>query len=53
MDEFPFGKIDRARKLLGLGEDASLKEIKEAYRRKAKKFHPDFLVTGWEDKGQK
>jgi len=41
MDEFPFGKIDRARKLLGLGEDASLKEIKEAYRRKAKKFHPD------------
>jgi len=41
MNEFTFDKIDRARKLLDLGEDATLRDIKEAYRRKAKKFHPD------------
>jgi curved DNA-binding protein CbpA len=27
-----FKQIDEARKLLGLGEDASLEEIKDAYR---------------------
>jgi len=41
MDELTFNKIDRARKLLGLGESATLEEVKEAYRGKAKKFHPD------------
>jgi DnaJ-class molecular chaperone len=40
MDDF-FQKIDRARKLLGLFEEATLKEIKEAYRNKAKQYHPD------------
>ncbi len=36
-----FEKIDRARNLLGLGEEASLEEIKRTYRELAKKFHPD------------
>lgn len=46
MNEFTFDEIDRARKLLGLGEDATLGDIKEAYRRKAKKFHPDGKEPG-------
>lgn len=40
-DEIDFNKIDEARKILGLGEKATLKEIKDAYREKAKKYHPD------------
>jgi len=36
-----FKKLDTARKLLGLDEEATLKEIKEAYRKAALKFHPD------------
>ena len=36
-----FNEIDKARKLLGLGETATLKEIKEAYRRLAHDYHPD------------
>lgn len=36
-----FERIDRARRLLGLGEEASLGEIKRTYRELAKKFHPD------------
>jgi DnaJ family protein A protein 2 len=36
-----FSEIDRARKLLGLGEAATLKEIKSAYRRLAHRHHPD------------
>ena len=32
--EFDFKKIDEARKILGLGEKATLKEIKNAYREK-------------------
>jgi len=39
--EFDFKKIDEARKILELGEKATLKEIKNAYREKAKKYHPD------------
>ena len=34
-------KIAEARKLFGLGEKASLAEIKKAYRRMSKKHHPD------------
>ncbi|MBU0762019.1 MAG: J domain-containing protein [Candidatus Altiarchaeota archaeon] len=34
-------KIVDARKTLGLGESATLMEIKEAYRQLAKKYHPD------------
>lgn len=36
-----FEEIDKARKILELGEEASISEIKEAYRRLATKFHPD------------
>ncbi len=36
-----FEDIDRARKLLRLEEEATLKEIKNAYRRLAHRHHPD------------
>lgn len=36
-----FDEIDRARRLLGLGEAATLKDIKRAYRQKAFQHHPD------------
>ena len=36
-----FLEIDEARKILGLGEAGTLKEIKEAYRRLARRYHPD------------
>jgi len=36
-----FSEIDKARRLLGLGEMATLKEIKSAYRRLAHRHHPD------------
>jgi DnaJ-class molecular chaperone len=36
-----FNEIDEARKLLGLSETATLKEIKSAYRRRAHRHHPD------------
>ena len=35
-----FNEIDEARRLLGLGEVATLKEIKSAYRRLAHRHHP-------------
>ncbi len=41
MTNFNFKQIDRARKLLGLPDEATLEEIKEAYHRKAKEHHPD------------
>jgi len=34
-------EIDRARRILELGEKASLKEIRAAYRVLSKKWHPD------------
>ncbi len=40
-DSFDFKEIDKARKTLGLGKTATLKEIKEAYRNLAKEHHPD------------
>jgi DnaJ-class molecular chaperone len=36
-----FKEIEEARKLLGLGEAATLKEIKTAYRKLAHRHHPD------------
>ena len=33
--------IDEARKILGLGEFASLEEIKNSYRKLSRKYHPD------------
>jgi DnaJ-class molecular chaperone len=38
-----FKEIEEARKLLGLGEAATLKEIKKAYRTLAHRHHPDKL----------
>jgi curved DNA-binding protein CbpA len=35
------GQIDEARKILRLGESATIPEIKEAYRRLSLKYHPD------------
>lgn len=35
--------------ILGLDNDAGLTKIKEAYRSKVKKYHPDNAVTGDED----
>jgi hypothetical protein len=36
-----FTEIDEARKLLGLSEAATLKEVKKAYRTLAHRHHPD------------
>jgi len=36
-----FPQINEARKLLGLLEEATLKEVKQAYREMVKKYHPD------------
>jgi len=36
-----FKEIDEARKILGLGESATLQEIKDAYRKLVLKYHPD------------
>jgi len=36
-----FEEIDKARKLLGFPQQATLNEIKDAYRRIAKEYHPD------------
>lgn len=36
-----YGELLKAQKLLGLGERASLKEIKERYRELARHHHPD------------
>lgn len=34
-------EIDEARRVLGLGGEARLKEVKDAYKSLAKKHHPD------------
>ena len=39
-----FKDIDRARKLLGLGETTSMQEIKEKYRKLSLKCHPDSII---------
>lgn len=40
---FCAAEIDQARRLLGLGERASIAEIKTAYRHMCKQWHPDTL----------
>lgn len=40
-----FNEIDEARKVLGLGKDATLGEIKSIYRRLAFQYHPDKNVN--------
>ena len=41
-----FAEIDETRRLLGLGEVATLKEIKSAYRRLAHRHHRDKYSGG-------
>ncbi|MDI6815308.1 MAG: GvpL/GvpF family gas vesicle protein, partial [Dehalococcoidales bacterium] len=36
-----FDEVDAARKILGLGEEATLSDIKDSYRNLARRFHPD------------
>ncbi len=36
-----FRQIDQARKILGLGEEAGMEEIKEVFRNLSLKYHPD------------
>jgi DnaJ-class molecular chaperone len=36
-----FKQIDEARKLLGLKEEATIEEVKDAFRGLAVKYHPD------------
>jgi len=36
-----YKELDEARKLLGLNETATLKEVKDAYRRLSHRHHPD------------
>jgi len=51
MNELSFERIDEARKILGLPEEATLEEIKQAYRAKAKEYHPD--KTGQKESEEK
>ena len=44
-----FDEIDEARKLFGLGEAATLNEIKSAYRRLAHRHHPDKQIVASEE----
>jgi len=46
-----WGKIVAARELLGLGDQATLAEIKQAYRRLARKHHPDLARSRGETAG--
>jgi hypothetical protein len=43
---FEAEKIERARRLLALGEQATLREVKAAYRRLARHCHPDKSPVG-------
>jgi hypothetical protein len=43
---FEFEEIDSARRLLELGEQATLQDAKEAYRRLVQQCHPDLISDG-------
>ncbi|PID72716.1 MAG: molecular chaperone DnaJ [Desulfobulbus propionicus] len=45
--------IDKARKTLQLGEEATLAEIKQAYRSLSKRFHPDHAAGDREHNQEK
>ena len=45
-----YNEIQEARKLLQLGEEATLKEIKAVYRKLAHRYHPD--KAGKEDSAE-
>lgn len=40
-----FEMLDRARKILGLGQTATLSEIKKHYNSLIKKYHPDVIKS--------
>ena len=44
-----FNEIDEARRVLGLGEVATLKKIKSTYRRLAQRHHPDKHIVASEE----
>jgi len=41
MKTVEFGEVNEAREMLGLSEEATISEIKGAYREMSKRFHPD------------
>jgi preprotein translocase subunit Sec63 len=49
MTKKEWAKIAEAAKLLGLGEQATLDEIKKAFRQLSKKHHPDLKKTPKEE----
>ena len=49
---FEVEQLDRARRILGLGERATLSDLKGAYRRLAHQCHPDKGVVGQEPGGR-
>jgi len=46
---FTFAEIDRSRRLLGLEQRASMEEIRAAYRRLSKRYHPDARASDSDD----
>ena len=46
-----FEAVDRARRVLSLGEKAGLAEIKSAYRRQIRQVHPDLTTAAPVDEG--
>jgi hypothetical protein len=46
---FTFAEIDRARRVLGLEQRASMEDIRAAYRRLSKHYHPDAGDADLED----
>ncbi len=41
VDETSLVEVESARKLLGLGEEASIRDVESAFRRLALEYHPD------------
>ncbi len=47
-----YQRIREARKILGLGEEATRNEIRDAFRELSRKFHPDRLPEGKQEAGR-